>query len=247
VIRPQTEDHRHGASGGWIVVGCLLLGCFFRSGDVLAQVRLPAPQPAMAVRSPFVLVARRGWHIDIGFAVEELAPPLSSLVSGFPGVRYVLIGFGDRRYLTAKHRYAPVMLRALWPGPGMLLVTALRASPAAAFPSAHVVEVSLPLPALLQIQSFVWQSLSRDAQTALVTAAEGRGPPAGLPGPYPGSIFLASRDTYSALHTCNTWVAEALGEAGMPVHSEGVVFAAQLWTQVKTIRGQHEMTAATLP
>jgi hypothetical protein len=171
-------------------------------------------------------VARRGWHIDIGFAVTDLTPPLRALSGNFPdGVRYLMFGFGDARYLMAKTHHGPQLLEALWPGPGLLLVTALKASPAAAFGSAEVIELPLGAPSLQAAQAFVWRSLSERARTA---------GPIG-PGPYEGSAFFDSSARYSALHTCNTWAAEVIRAAGWPVHHVGVVFAAQLWASLQRL------------
>jgi len=47
-------------------------------------------------------------------------------------------------------------------------------------------------------------------------------------GPYPGSLFLPASRDYSALYTCNTWTAEGLAAAGLPVAPAGILFAAQV-------------------
>jgi hypothetical protein len=41
-------------------------------------------------------------------------------------------------------------------------------------------------------------------------------------------VFYAARDTYDALHTCNTWTAETLRAGGLPVPSAGVLFVGQV-------------------
>jgi hypothetical protein len=55
-------------------------------------------------------------------------------------------------------------------------------------------------------------------------------------GPYPQSVFYASAGTYNLSHTCNTWTAEALRVAGLPVNAAGVVFAGQVLGQLPAIR-----------
>ncbi len=90
-----------------------------------------------------IFVVRRGWHIDIGFAASEMAEPLQSLAAEFPKVKYLLYGFGDRRYLLAKNRNAPVLLAAMWPGKGMILDTGLAASPTDAFGADNVIALSV--------------------------------------------------------------------------------------------------------
>jgi len=176
-----------------------------------------------------VFVARRGWHIDVGFAVADLTAPLNVIAAKFPGSRYVFFGFGDRQYLHAAHRGAPILLRALWPGQGLVLATALGAAPTAAFGRDSVVELSISREALTKVQSFIWTALSPSQRGAF----EGLGGERGIPGPYSGSLFLDSDTTYDAFHTCNTWAAEALHSGGLQIRSRGVIFAGQLWRQVR--------------
>ncbi|MGH8207222.1 MAG: DUF2459 domain-containing protein [Steroidobacteraceae bacterium] len=170
-----------------------------------------------------VYVVKRGWHIDVGFSAAGLSAPLSWVVSRFPGSRYVLFGFGDRRYLTAKHKSVDALLAALRGGPGLMLVTYLSDPPQAAFGANQVVRLPLTAAQAQALQSYVWDTLSSRQGVPVVVG----------PGPYPASLYLGSGGRYSAFHTCNTWAAQALRSASLPIHSAGVIFAAQLWPQVR--------------
>jgi Protein of unknown function (DUF2459) len=189
-------------------------------------IALLAAGTAEAANSTVIYVVRRSWHIDIGFAAEELHAPLDSLRAKFPGARYLFFGFGDRRYLEAKHHTAPVLVSALWPGAGLMLVTALAATPQEAFGADQVAALPLTAAAALDVQAFVAKSMDLDT---------------GLPGPYEGSLFFNAAPKYSAVHTCNTWAAEGLKAGGLPIHSAGVVFAGQLWEQVQRLK--HQLSA----
>ncbi len=185
-------------------------------------------------RSAIIYIARRRWHIDIGFDVADLQSPLDSLAPQFPGVRYLFFGFGDQRYLLAKDRNAPVMLAALWPGRGMILATALKSSPDDAFGAAHVIALNVTRAELQAAFGFLQRTLG-DVTAPIRPYA---------PGPYEGSLYLISRAKYSALHTCNTWAAEALKASGLPVHSVGVIFAGQLWMQARRLERQQAAAAS---
>jgi hypothetical protein len=198
----------------------------------LVATLLWAPQSSFAlasnaVRQPseVIYVVRRGWHIDIGFAVAELGPSLQSVSARFPGARYVFFGFGDKHYLLAKNRNGPVLLGALWPGPGMILATALDSTPQAAFGQAHVIALGVAPVQVQAAQAFIWRSLTHH-DDAVVPYGEG---------PYEGSLFFAAMQKYSAFHTCNTWAAEALKAAQLPIRSVGVIFAGQLWGPVRRL------------
>jgi hypothetical protein len=178
-----------------------------------------------------LIVVRRGWHIDVGFGHSQVKAPLDSIAASFSGSQYVLFGFGDKHYLVAKHKSFPQMLGALWPGEAIMLVTSLRESPEEAFSApadAHdeaVVRIQVSAASAQAAQDFIWKSFFSEGSEPTVYAA----------GPYPESAFYLSSFRYSAFHTCNTWAAEVLRAAGLPIHSEGVLFAGQLWSQVRRI------------
>jgi hypothetical protein len=183
------------------------------------------PRPAVAgspsVNAPggSVYVIRRGWHVDIAVALTDLRPPLDQVAAGLPGTRFVLFGFGDRRYLL----HGANMIAALWPGAGVLLVTGIPGNPSETFGQKNVASVALDPEQMSALQTFVRDSLDTPG-----------GPVAPIaPGPYPGSAYFASSQPYSGLHTCNTWAAQSLRSAGLPVNSGGVVFAWQLWHQLR--------------
>jgi hypothetical protein len=114
-----------------------------------------------------------------------------------------------------------VLLGALWPGPALVLVTSIAGTPGAAFGDSQVVKLEISEAQSRAIQSFIAGSLSAATPYAQ--------------GPYPGSNFYLARQRYSAVHTCNTWVAETLRAGDLPIHSWGVIFAGQLWPQVKRL------------
>ena len=218
----------------WLVACALLASGWLRPAGAAATVGGPAPTDCPTCANLYVV--RRGWHIDVGFSSADLEPPLGSLLADFPRARFLIFGFGDRRYLLAKHRGGATLLAALWPGKSLILGTGLSASPDEAFGASHVVSIRVSRRQLRLAQAFVWHSLTQL-------------PPGGAAapyarGPYEGSLYFSSDATYSALHTCNTWAAELLAYAEVPVRSTGVLFAGQLWRQIRRLTGPGR---ATLP
>lgn len=189
-----------------------------------ARVPLPPPPAGPAVATVFVV--DRGWHTDVGLAVADVHPPLAAVAEDFPGVRYLLFGFGDRAYLLSRHHTLPGDLAALLPGRGAVLVTALRAPPAAAFGADRVVPLPATAAGIERLNAFIWKQLVRNAHDKPIRLAGG---------PYPGSAYYASPTTYDLLFTCNSWTADALRWAGIPVGDDGVVLAAQLMGQVRAV------------
>jgi uncharacterized protein (TIGR02117 family) len=189
--------------------------------------RLPAPAPTAATyaRVP-VYVVKRGSHIDIGIALADAQPPLRSVAAAFPGYRYLLFGFGDRRYLLQGGVWS--VLEALWGGAGLVLVTSLTQQPEQVFGTHDVIRVALTPQQQGDLQGFIGRTFARpDGGISRVA------PGAQAVGSY--SAFYESVKRYSALHTCNTWAAQALESAGLPVDSSGVEFAWQLWRQLRRL------------
>lgn len=176
----------------------------------------PAPDLTAGPRIETIYLIQRGWHTDIGVAANQIPVSLEALRTTFPGVQVLIIGFGERAYLLDRSHNIGDMLAALVPGAGALLVTALRDPPEVAFPPQDVVTLHVSAKGLVRLGDFLARSFTRTADGALQ--------PLGV-GPYPGSEFYAGTPTYSGVFTCNTWSAEGLQTAGLPVRADGVLFA----------------------
>ena len=192
--------------------------------------------PVPVAEGPYntlVHVIRRGWHTDIAVpAAGPLVPELASLARDFPGVRYLVFGFGDRAYLMEPGAGPLATVRALLPGRGAILLTALAATPEEAFGLEAVVALPLAGEEFRRLQQFLADSLDRGG-----LAPGDRLRPLAA-GPYPGSVFHASTITYAATYTCNTWTAEAIAVAGVPLRADGVLLAGQVMARVGAIAAQ---------
>ena len=83
----------------------------------------------------------------------------------------------------------------------------------------------LPPGNLARVAGQLWDDLEKTADGRVLRLADG---------PYVGSVFYASNETYDAFHTCNTWTALLLREAGFPIDPH-VLFAGQVMRQVSVI------------
>jgi hypothetical protein len=142
----------------------------------------------------------------------------------FTGARSFTFGFGERLYVQKRDRTAFDALRALLPSDGMVLVTALNTTPAAAFGADDAIPLAVSAEGFAGVKDFVRGSISDDAAGAPAFLGDG---------PYPGSAFYATTRTYYGLFTCNTWTAQALRAGGVPVTADGVVFASEVMGQVR--------------
>jgi uncharacterized protein (TIGR02117 family) len=184
-----------------------------------------------------IYVIKRSWHTDIGFDSSDLHLPLASLRPMLPGASYLLFGFGDRHYFMHQGESIGTTIGAAWPGAGLVLMTGLTETPEQAFGSAGVLRLTVSASQARRLESFVWATLTTSGNTANALAA----------GPYDGSFYYASTTRYSGLHTCNTWTAEGLQAAGLPVHSLAVEFSGQVWRQVRRIQRQQQDATEHVP
>lgn len=215
----------------WALLVALLVACS-------AMPRRPAqPPPGAAGAASVVYVIKRKWHVNIGFAVTDLQPPLAAVRSDLPEARYLLFGFGDRHYLLDQDHGLGGLLAALWPGPGLMLATGVTGSLQGAFGADYVIGIPVTAAQARAAQAFIWRSLAPvDGAVTPLRA-----------GPYEDSFYYSASDGYSAFHTCNTWAAEALQAAGLPVRSFGVELAPQLWGQVRRLDAGTRAEAAVTP
>jgi Protein of unknown function (DUF2459) len=216
---------------------CLLLVILFAAWDLPRRAAAaPLADPATEPGEVVLYLARRGWHIDVGFAARDLDPSLAFIAPRFPHAKYLFFGFGDRHYLLSKGKDTSTLVGALFPGRGLILVTAIENSPVQAFGAPHVLEFALPAPQAAAAQLFVRRALAGVTGSDDAAADRGAGAtnfPVVAEGPYEGSVYYGAVARYSALHTCNTWAAEALKSAGLDVHAHFVVFAGQTWNQAR--------------
>jgi uncharacterized protein (TIGR02117 family) len=205
---------------------------------LIAACSAPGPDPAPAdavIADAVIYVVHRHWHTDIGLPVKEIEGPLATVEGFFPGVRFLIFGFGERQFLVNQNRDIGAMINALLPSQSALLMTALSATPDQAFGQENVVVLRVPRAGLDRIVAAIWQEFE---------LAPAGGPILLADGPYPGSVFYAARDTYDGLYTCNSWTADILRSGGLPMPVAGVLFAGQVMGMVRWI-GAHQ--APNLP
>ena len=186
----------------------------------------PPSDPGPPVATIFVV--ERGWHTDIGLAAGKELGPLRPFEKEFPGARFFVFGFGERGYLEAPEKTPGLMLRALFPSEGAVLVTALNASPEEAFAEYRVIPRPVSQEGLERLTGFIAGSID--------WTPDGR-PRLAARGPYDGSLFYVSPARYDLFDTCNTWTARALRAAGEPVSAFGVITTAQLVGQLERQEG----------
>jgi len=200
-----------------------------------ASAAATVPAAAATVQRMPVYVIRRGWHVDIGIAVTDVQPQLEPVAAAFPDSSYLLFGFGERGYLL--HGGVGHLMAALFPGAALVMVTSVHAEqPENVFGQDSVARFALTPQQMSDLQTYIRHTFA--ATEGVVV------PVASASGPATGASYYESVQRYSALHTCNTWAAEVLQSAQLPVTSSGVEFSWQLWHQVQHLESLGAATSS---
>jgi uncharacterized protein (TIGR02117 family) len=212
-----------------VVTRRVLLGAGFAATILPALAGCSSPTPPATHREPpaegvAAYVIAGGWHTEIALPIHAIQGPLRALTPDFSGAQFLAFGWGERNYYMARAPTIGDAMRALLPGPAVLLVTPLYRPPRESRSGAQVFEVGLSTAGLGRLSNHLWAAFE----------TSGDGTPRRLaPGPDPGSAFYVATGTYSATYTCNTWTAESLRAGGLPVTPEGVVLASHVTDQLR--------------
>ncbi len=196
-------------------VAALVAGC----------AAVPMPPPPSAPVAATIMVVERAWHTDICLDADDADAFVAQLLRGFDGARFLCLGFGERQYVVGGDHGVFTMLSAMLPSRAALLMTALRDTPEAAFGAGNVVRLGVSRSGLAGLEDFL--------TAATETNATG-GPRRLANGPYVGSAYFAATGTYFGLYTCNTWTADVMRAAGLPV-AGGMLFSGGVMRQARRL------------
>ncbi len=160
----------------------------------------PPVQCAPGLAGPTIWLVDRGWHTELLVPADAID---SAATRRFPGAPFIALGFGKRDWITAEEPDLAMILSGPIPGPGVVEVTGRSGLPDTA--------IRLPLNAagMAGLRDFLARSLLDPSAPPAVVSRYGQ------------HFHVASR-RYSLAYTCNSWVAEALAAAGLPVRAAGV-------------------------
>ncbi len=176
-----------------------------------------------------------GWHT--GLVVPDRVAP-AFLRRRYPGTRWFVFGFGNQAfYMTPKPTFGDAVHAILSPSPAVVYVVATGLADPGRWYGTKATALDLTSSQAARLGSWLARQF---AYTPM-----GRPQPV-APGFTAASEFYRAASRYGAFHTCNTWVIDALAAAGLTVHPEGVIFAAQVRSQVHAL-SMHRKPGGILP
>jgi uncharacterized protein (TIGR02117 family) len=174
-----------------------------------------------------VFIVHDSWHAAIVLRKDDLPTRAVPELADFSEARFIEFSWGDKDYFPDPNSGFSMAVRAaFWSRGSVLHLVGFEENVGTFYPGSKVVELTLSAPAYNRLVTFLSDSFSRLPEKGRATARGGL---------YPYSRFYPSTGKFSLMNTCNTWVADALETAGLPVSAGFVITAGQLSEQLNQV------------
>jgi uncharacterized protein (TIGR02117 family) len=179
------------------------------------------------VAEKHILVVHDNWHSAILIKTADLSPKVLPEMRDFPEAIYLEFSWGDREYFPHPDPGVSLALKAaFWSGGSILHVVGVTGSPAVSYPHAEIIPIAVAAGEFQLLVQFVSETFVRAAPES---ASEAR------PGLSENARFYPAQGKFSIFRTCNTWVAEALEAAQLPINAAWVITAGSLGRNVRPL------------
>lgn len=200
---------------------------------------LPEPQVFSISEPPQkIYLIRKHWHTSILLKLEDVLPYSSILRDQVGTADYVQVGWGDGDYFTGKSKSAAAATKALFISSySALQLLDYNYEPFAVIPAEERVQLWVSRAGLKSLVAYIEKGFARDRQGNLISLeAHVRNS---------GYFYLADR-RYSLFSNCNTWSAQALQAAGLPIKARFRLAPSGLFEQAQILsRSQLNQAART--
>jgi len=203
----------------------LLMACGVPARPPAAAVPPPGPTPGEPVFAVYVIP--QGFHTGIAIRRADIPAPLIPEAEDFPATVYLEMGWGDWNFYQAVEPGVFTLLGAAFvPSASVLHVVGVERTLDERFPAMERQRLNLGARQFAALATFLHESFLRNG--APRAAAIG-------PGHRRNSLFYPATGTFHAFNNCNTWVAQALAAAGLPIGRPLPITADQLMERVRPL------------
>lgn len=182
---------------------------------------------AMVVYDYGIFVVNHGRHTGIVINRACINPSFPLLASLSVRTDFIEIGWGDKKYYQARTPTLFMALQAvLYPTESVIQVVELPTWPTDYFSDSEVVELQVSEAGYGDLLKFIEQTFFKDENGHPVNTGKSL---------YGRGFFYSAIGKFHAFRTCNTWTAEALAKAGLPITDSLIITADDLMKEVRKI------------
>ena len=206
----------------FIRASCLFLFVFLPACAVSTQGQHPV---GAGIPGKVIYVVSHGWHTAIVLKREEIPDTIVwPELRDFAASQYIEIGWGDWEFYQAPEAtWAMTLKAAFWPTRSVLHVAGFSEPVRKFFPANEVIEVVLTDEGFKELCRFIARTHMRVERDQGIKIG---------PGLYGNSGFYPAEGKFHVFRNCNSWVAQALRVAGLPV-SRFTMTAGSVMAQVR--------------
>ena len=207
-----------------LLLGLIALLSCQSQGAAQPQAANPWACAANDTTCKSVAIVHNSWHAAIVLRKSDLPDKTMPELADFTAAQFIEFSWGDKDYFPdPASGILGAMKAALWSGGSVMHLVGFADTVEHFYRGASITQLRLSATAYGRMVGYINDTFAREK-------ASGRAPAA--PGLFSYSRFYPANRSFSLLRTCNTWVAEALELAGLPISSGLVITAGNLQGQL---------------
>jgi uncharacterized protein (TIGR02117 family) len=173
-------------------------------------------------------IVHNSWHAAIVLRKSDFAEKTMPESADFPAAQFIEFSWGDRDYFPDPQSGIFAAIKAaMWSSGSVIHLVGFTDTVENFYRGATITELRLSPAAYERMIDYIDETFLREQSSGRARAA---------PGLFSFSRFYPARRSFSLLRTCNTWVAEALAQAGLSISPAFVITAGNLHSQLSTIK-----------
>ncbi|WP_157314926.1 TIGR02117 family protein [Chitinibacter sp. GC72] len=190
----------------------------------------PLAHAETAPNQQTVYVVNNGWHTGLIVPAAPFKERFPALQKRFAAASHFEIGWGDKGFYQAKEITTKITFKAMFGLSGSIMhIVGLGNTPAKYIAKEHIKALCLSNTQLEQLNAAISESLALNAQQDVQPLGSGL---------YGDSEFFAAVGNYYLLNTCNSWTAQRLARAGLPIWSRFKFTAASVMNAIADLPAQ---------
>jgi uncharacterized protein (TIGR02117 family) len=175
-----------------------------------------------------VSIVHNSWHAAIVLRKSDLPERTMPELADFPAAQFIEFSWGDKDYFPdPQSGVVGAIKAALWSSGSVIHLVGFTDTVEYFYRGANIAELRLNRTAYERMVDYIDETFLRERSSGRARAA---------PGLFSYSRFYPASRSFSLLHTCNTWVAEALEQAGLSISPAFVITAGNLHSQLSAIK-----------